>query len=74
MLCCFEVFVVDLFGLLLEIFFGNKWIFIVEDICIRWVELFVFLFVISEECVKILVNEVYLCYGMFRRFISDNGV
>ncbi|GFU61400.1 transposon Tf2-9 polyprotein [Trichonephila clavipes] len=43
-----ETRVIDLFGPLPETPIGKKWIFIVEDISTKWVELFA----LSENCAK----------------------
>lgn len=73
-ICWFEVVLVDLFGFLLKTVKGNCWIFIIEDVCIYWVELFVLEIVISVECVEILIGEVFLRFGVLCRMVSDNGV
>lgn len=73
-ICWFEVVLVDLFGFLLKMVKGNCWIFIIEDVCIYWVELFVLEIVISVECVEILIGEVFLRFGVLCRMVSDNGV
>ncbi|KAG6464946.1 hypothetical protein O3G_MSEX014832 [Manduca sexta] len=70
----FEVIAVDLFGPLPETADKNKWILIVEDTCTRWVELFALRNATGPECAKLLVNEVFLRYGVPRRVLSDNGV
>lgn len=70
----FEVVAIDLFGPLPVSPNGFQWIFIVEDIASRWVELFRLEIATAEVCAKTLINEVFLRYGMPRRVISDNGV
>ncbi|KAG6439755.1 hypothetical protein O3G_MSEX001051, partial [Manduca sexta] len=70
----FEVVAVDLFGPLPATPNGKKWILIVEDTCSRWIELFALEKATSTECAKVLVEEVFLRYGVPRRVISDNGV
>lgn len=70
----FEVVAVDLFGPLPETDAGNRWILIVEDVCSRWVELFPLKSATSMDCAKILIDEVFLRFGVPRRMVSDNGV
>lgn len=70
----FEVLSIDLFGPLVVTPQRNRWILIVEDVCSRWVELFPLENATSTECAKVLINEVFLRYGVPRRLISDNGV
>lgn len=70
----FEVVSVDLFGPLVETPRKNRWVLVVEDVCSRWVELFPLENATSAECAQMLVNEVFLRYGVPRRLISDNGV
>ncbi|GFW03806.1 retrovirus-related Pol polyprotein from transposon 412 [Trichonephila clavipes] len=50
-----------------------KWIFIVEDYTTKWVELFPLKQATAKECAMLLLNEVFLRYGVPRRLISDNG-
>jgi transposase InsO family protein len=69
----FEVVAFDLFGPLPRSPQNHNWIFIVEDIATRWVELFALEQATAEECAKVLLNEIILRYGTPRRFISDNG-
>lgn len=70
----FEVLSIDLFGPLPETKDGYKWIFIVEDTCSRWIELFPLVQASAENCARCLIDEVVLRYGVPRRVISDNGV
>lgn len=70
----FEVLSVDLFGPLPKGPSGEKWIFIVEDTASRWVELFAIPEATAEKCATILINEIFLRYGLPRKIISDNGV
>lgn len=70
----FEVVAVDLFGPLPQTEDGYRWILIVEDISSRWTELFKLIDATSEACAKILIEEVFLRYGVPRRVKSDNGV
>lgn len=69
----FEVISFDLFGPLPQTAENHNWIFIVEDVASRWVELFPLKRATAEECAKILLDEFILRYGTPRRFISDNG-
>ena len=54
----FEVVSVDLFGPLVETPRKNRWVFIVEDVCSRWVELFPLENATSVECAQTLAYEV----------------
>lgn len=69
----FETLAIDLFGPLPETSTGKKWIFIVEDTSTKWVELFALSEATAANCAKILIEEVFLRYGLPRRLISDNG-
>ncbi|CAK1598173.1 unnamed protein product [Parnassius mnemosyne] len=69
----FEVVAFDLFGPLPRTPNNHSWIFIVEDVTTRWLELFALEQATAEECARILLNEIILRYGTSRRFISDNG-
>jgi hypothetical protein len=68
----FEVLSMDLFGPLPESNDGKKWIFIVEDVATRWVELFALPNATAAECAKVLLEEVLMRYGLLRKIISDN--
>ncbi|KYB29879.1 hypothetical protein TcasGA2_TC034535 [Tribolium castaneum] len=68
-----EVISIDLFGPLPPSNCGEKWIFIVEDTCTRWVELFPLVDATAEMCAWTLLNDVCFRYGLPRRIISDNG-
>lgn len=69
----FEVLAMDLFGPLPETAEGDRWIFIIEDVATRWVELFSLKSATAEACAKTLIDEVILRYGVPRRVVSDNG-
>ncbi|GFU69557.1 hypothetical protein TNCV_1351171 [Trichonephila clavipes] len=68
----FETISIDLFGSLPESPSGKKWIFIVEDCCTRWVELFALPQATARECATTLMEEVILRYGLPRRLINDH--
>lgn len=68
----FETLSIDLFGPLPKSH-ENKWIFIIEDCATKWVELFALPTATAKECAIILIEEVFLRYGLPRRVISDNG-
>ncbi|KAJ8712243.1 hypothetical protein PYW07_005085 [Mythimna separata] len=69
----FEVLAMDLFGPLPAGPNGEKWVFLVEDTASRWVEVFAMQDSTSESCARVLVEEVFMRYGVPRRIISDNG-
>ncbi|GBN89967.1 hypothetical protein AVEN_39441-1 [Araneus ventricosus] len=69
----FETIAIYLFGPLPESKDKKKWIFIVEDVATRWVELFALPNATARECATVLVEEVFLRFGLPRRVISDNG-
>lgn len=69
----FETLAIDLFGPLPTTAEGYQWIFIVEDIATRWVEIFPLKRATAENCARTLIDEVMLRYGIPRRIISDNG-
>lgn len=70
----FEVVAVDLFGPLPQTENGDRWILIVEDVASRWTEIFALSEATAEACAKILIEEIFLRYGIPRRIKSDNGV
>ncbi|GBM06018.1 hypothetical protein AVEN_49406-1 [Araneus ventricosus] len=61
------------FGPLPESKNKKKWIFIVEDVATRWVELFALTNATARECATVLMEEIFLRFGLPRRVISDNG-
>lgn len=70
----FEVVAVDLFGPLPKTTEGFQWILIVEDVATRWVEIFAMIEATAEMCAKVLINEIFLRYGVPRQLRTDNGV
>lgn len=70
----FEVLAVDLFGPLPTTDEGYQWILIAEDVASRWIELFPLKEATAEMCAKLLIEEVFLRYGVPRRLKTDNGV
>lgn len=56
-------FLIDIFGFLFEIFRGNKYILIVIDYFLNWVEIIFILDLIVVIIVWVLLNEVIGCYG-----------
>ena len=68
----FETLSIDLFGPLPKSN-DKRWIFIVEDCSIKWVELFSITYATAKDCAVTLIEEVFLRYGLPRRIISDNG-
>ncbi|GFU91958.1 transposon Tf2-6 polyprotein [Trichonephila clavipes] len=63
----FETISIDLFGPLPESPSGKKWIFIVENCCTRWVELFALTQATARECATTLMEE----FGREVRTIDD---
>lgn len=56
-------FLIDIFGFLFEIFRGNKYILIVIDYFLNWVEIIFILDLIVVIIVWVLLNEVIGRYG-----------
>lgn len=56
-------FLIDIFGFLFEIFRGNKYILIVIDYFLNWVEIIFILDLIVVIIVRVLLNEVIGRYG-----------
>ena len=69
----FETISFDLFGPLPPTTDGKTWVFIVEDVATKWVELFALERATAENCAQVLIDEIFLRYGTPRRMISDNG-
>ena len=53
---------------------GFQWILIAADVASRWVEIFPLQEATAEACAKILIDEMFLRYGLPRRLKCDNGV
>ncbi|CAG9093180.1 unnamed protein product [Plutella xylostella] len=70
----FEVLSIDLFGPLPKAPTNEKWIFIVEDTASRWIEIFAIKEATATVCATILLNQIFLRYGLPRKISSDNGV
>lgn len=70
----FETLAIDLFGPLPITVEGYQWIFIIEDIATKWVEIFLLKRATAETCARTLIDKVMLRYGIPRRIISDNGL
>ena len=70
----FEMLAVDLFGPLPVTMNGFQWILIAEDVATRWVELFAMQEATAEKCAKILIEEIFLRFGVPRQLKTDNGV
>jgi hypothetical protein len=69
----FEVVAFDLIGPLPPSEDNERWIFVIEDVATKWIELFAMETASAENCATLLMNEVILRYGTPRKFISDNG-
>lgn len=69
----FEIIAIDLFGPLPKTETGHTIILIIEDVTSRWVELFPLEDATAEACGTILLNEIFLRFGLPRKIISDNG-
>ncbi|GFT65639.1 transposon Ty3-I Gag-Pol polyprotein [Trichonephila clavipes] len=70
----FKVIAIDLFGPLPQTGTGKLWIFIVEDCATKWVELFALSQASARQYATTLIEEVFICHGIPRRIISDNGM
>ncbi|GBP58569.1 Retrovirus-related Pol polyprotein from transposon 17.6 [Eumeta japonica] len=70
----FEVVAVDLFGPLPKGPKGERWVMIMEDTASKWTESFPLADATAEACAKVLIEEVFLRFGVPRRMVSDNGV
>lgn len=70
----FEVIANDFFGQLPITKNGNKWILIIENTASNWGKLFAMLHTTVGNSVKILIEEIFLRYGIPRKIVSDNGV
>ncbi|GBM26348.1 hypothetical protein AVEN_239349-1 [Araneus ventricosus] len=68
----FETIAIDLFSPLPESKDKKKWIFIVEDVATRWIELFALPNATARECATVLMKEVFLRFELLIRVISDN--
>lgn len=68
-----EVLAIDLFGPLPAGDQGERWVFLIEDVATRWVELFALVDATAETCSRVLLEEYFLRYGLPRRVVSDNG-
>lgn len=69
----FETLAIDLFWPLSITVEGYQWIFIIEDVATKWVEIFPLKRATAETYARTLIDEVMLRYGISRRIISDNG-
>lgn len=70
----FVTLAIDLFGPLPDEPNGEYFIFIIDDVCIKWLELFALQRATAEEYANNLINDIFLRYGLPRKIISDNGV
>lgn len=68
----FETLAIDLFESLPITAGDHQWIFIVEDVATKWVDIFLLRHTTAEICARTLIDEVMLRYGIPRRVISDN--
>ena len=69
-----EILSIDLFGPFPQTQEGFKWILIAEDVASRWIKIFPLVEATAENCAKLLIDEIFLRYGLPRRLKSDNGV
>ncbi|XP_033213720.1 protein NYNRIN-like [Belonocnema kinseyi] len=69
----FETQDMDLVGPLSVTSEGYQWIYIVEEVTSKWVEIFASESTSANACAQILIDEVILRYGTPRRAISYNG-
>ena len=63
----------DLFGPLPKTKEGYQFIFMVEDICTRWLQIFPLRVATKEQCSLTLLNEIILRYGVLHRLHTDDG-
>ncbi|XP_042910588.1 protein NYNRIN-like [Parasteatoda tepidariorum] len=70
----FETLAIDLFKPLPTTKGGKSWIFILEDCSTKWVELFSLTTATAKECATVLVEKIFLRYGIPRRIINHNGI
>lgn len=69
----FETLAMDLFGPLPTSTDGYRHILVVEDLATRWIELFKLKEATAEACAEIMLNEIFMRFGVPRRIVSDNG-
>lgn len=70
----FEVQSINLFGLLSETNKGYTWIFVIEDTCTKWVEVIPLECATSDECVRLLIIEIFFTTWLMTWVSSDNEV
>ena len=68
-----EMLSVDLFSSL-PVSHGKKWIYVVEDVTTKWVELFALETGTAKECATTLVEKVFVRHGILQRIINDNAL
>lgn len=68
----FEVNAVDLLGSLLETQNGNGWVLVDDDLASKWVKLLPIKTASADACTKIRIKEVFLRFGILRKFVSNN--
>lgn len=69
----FQTISIDKYGPLPETEVGYRWIFIVEDVSSMWVELFPLKIMSSEQCARLLIDEIFLRFGTPHNIISSVG-
>ncbi|GIY23433.1 reverse transcriptase [Caerostris extrusa] len=65
-----KLFQLTFFGPLPESKDGKRWIFKIEDVATKWVELFSLPNSMARECAITLLDEVFLRYGIPSQFVS----
>ncbi|GBO24028.1 hypothetical protein AVEN_88700-1 [Araneus ventricosus] len=70
----FETIAIDLFGPLPESKNKKKWICIVEDVATRLLEPFALTNATARECATVLMQEVFLRFGLPRKVSSATTV
>lgn len=64
----------DFLGFYLKLLLGNKYIVEFVDFNFGWFEVFVVLDKIVVIIVYLIIEEIFLCYGILLEIIIDNGI
>lgn len=63
----------DIFGFVIKIFKGYKYILLVVDFFLKWFEVFFLKIQEFKEIVIVFFCKIFVCYGVFCIFIIDRG-